>query len=240
MWNYSPRGDVTFRRSQRHPSPVSRTQNPVGGYSRAGSSPAPATGESRRRCMLSGCAWGDREGGFRDSRSETNSKPECPNFRNGGPDGTRLSANSSNNCRNCNRAGIPSTPAATTASNGAATKSSSTSHTTRTPTWSTSTAPTTSTRSTSYYDPETERFWLYAFGSWLGVHRAWSSDGIEFSDFEYVWSQPPVGIDDLRGCGVDYGQFRTDPHGHLLDTHRNLVMMMDHRWRSMGTTIACK
>ena len=82
---------------------------------------------------------------------------------------------------------------------------------------------------TIYYDPETERFWLYAFGSRLGVHRAWSSDGIEFSDFEYVWSEPPVGIDDWREGGVDYAQFRTDPHGHLLDTHRNLVMIYQGR-----------
>ncbi len=82
---------------------------------------------------------------------------------------------------------------------------------------------------TAYYDPETEKFWLYAFGSRLGVHRAWSNDGIEFSDFEYVWSEPPVGIDDWRAGGVDYAQFRTDPHGHLLDTHRNLIMIYQGR-----------
>ncbi|NLX12464.1 MAG: hypothetical protein GXY44_02275 [Phycisphaerales bacterium] len=80
-----------------------------------------------------------------------------------------------------------------------------------------------------YYDRETAKFWLYASCSHLGMHRAWSTNGIEFSDFEYVWSEPPVGIDDWREGGIDYAQFRTNPHGHLLDTHRNLIMIYQGR-----------
>ncbi len=75
----------------------------------------------------------------------------------------------------------------------------------------------------AYYDPETETFWLYAFGLHLGVHRAWSKDGITFSDFEPVWHEPAVGIDDWREGGVDYGVFLSDAHGHILDFNNRIL-----------------
>lgn len=79
-----------------------------------------------------------------------------------------------------------------------------------------------------YYDPQTETFWLYLFGMHLGVHRAYSRDGIHFSSFEPVWHEPAVGIDDLREGGIDYGQFIRDPHGHILD-HENVLMYYQGR-----------
>ncbi len=75
----------------------------------------------------------------------------------------------------------------------------------------------------AYYDGQSETFWLYAFGLHLGVHRAQSKDGIHFSDFEPVWHEPAVGIDDWREGGVDYGQFLRDPQGHLVDSANRIL-----------------
>ncbi|MFO7774791.1 MAG: hypothetical protein R6W89_03245, partial [Candidatus Hydrogenedentota bacterium] len=76
---------------------------------------------------------------------------------------------------------------------------------------------------TAYYEPESETFWLYAFGLHLGVHRAKSEDGIHFTDFEPVWHEPAVGIDDWREGGVDYGVFLGDGHGHVPDPKNRIL-----------------
>ncbi len=75
----------------------------------------------------------------------------------------------------------------------------------------------------AYYDKKEEKFWLYAFGLHLGVHRAWSEDGIHFTDFEPVWHEPAAGIDDWRAGGVDYGVFLRDEQGHILDTKNRIL-----------------